>query len=89
MADKRKEPPTAFNGGGLDGASALVKRQRQANDADGTMQIAIASSKDGKNKGLVRSVKRTSSLSAPIISLAGAHGVSHYTVISEQAWGSY
>ncbi|KAF9014368.1 WD40 repeat-like protein, partial [Hymenopellis radicata] len=36
-------------------------------------QIAISSAGDDRSKGLIRTVKRTSSLEAPIISLAGAH----------------
>jgi len=36
-------------------------------------QIAISSSNDDRNKGLIRTVQRTSNLEAPIISLAGAH----------------
>ncbi|KAF9463086.1 WD40-repeat-containing domain protein [Collybia nuda] len=36
-------------------------------------QIAISSSNDERSKGLIRTVQRTSSLEAPIVSLAGAH----------------
>ena len=36
------------------------------------MHLAISSS-GSQSKGLIRSVKRTSSLSSPIISLSGAH----------------
>ncbi|KAH9482248.1 U5 small nuclear ribonucleoprotein 40 kDa protein [Psilocybe cubensis] len=36
-------------------------------------QIAISSAGDDRNKGLIRTVQRTSNLDAPIISLAGAH----------------
>ncbi|KAF7303513.1 WD-REPEATS-REGION domain-containing protein [Mycena indigotica] len=50
---------------------ALVKRARATPPPPGT-QIAISSAGD-KNKGLIRSVQRTSGLEAPIISLAGAH----------------
>lgn len=75
MADKRKSPPLQ-NGAGSSSSSVLVKRQRQGdNDAGvGERQIAIASSDGGKSKGLIRTVKRTSNLSAPILSLSGAHG---------------
>lgn len=71
MAEKRKtSPPISYR------EAALVKRPRQAGDYDdaaSSQQIAIASSKDGQDKGLVRSVKRTSSLSHPILGLTGAH----------------
>lgn len=70
MAEKRKtSPPISYR------EASLVKRQRQDADdgAAGSQQIAIASSKDGQDKGLVRSVKRTSSLSHPILGLTGAH----------------
>lgn len=78
MADKRKSPPTsngaAYSSGGA--ASSLVKRQRQGDLGENgdSMQLAVSSSSSGSNsKGLIRSVKRTSSLSSPIISLTGAH----------------
>ncbi|TKY84868.1 hypothetical protein EX895_005948 [Sporisorium graminicola] len=71
MAEKRKtSPPISYR------EAALVKRQRQAGDYDdaaSSQRIAIASSKDGQDKGLIRSVKRTSSLSHPILGLTGAH----------------
>ena len=38
-------------------------------------QIAISSANDDRNKGLIRTVQRTSNLEAPIVSLAGAHSV--------------
>ncbi|SPO21621.1 probable U5 snRNP-specific 40 kD protein (novel WD-40 repeat protein) [Ustilago trichophora] len=69
MAEKRKtSPPISYR------EASLVKRQRHGDD-DGisSQHIAIASSKDGQDKGLVRSVKRTSSLSHPILGLTGAH----------------
>jgi len=50
---------------------ALVKRSKDSPTPSN--QIAISSSNDPRNKGLIRSVKRTSSLEAPIISLSGAH----------------
>ncbi|KAG6848748.1 hypothetical protein H0H93_014414 [Arthromyces matolae] len=49
----------------------LIKRAKP--DATPSNQIAISSSNDPRNKGLIRSVQRTSSLEAPIVSLAGAH----------------
>lgn len=78
MADyKRKSPPT-LNGAAssLSGTgSSLVKRQKQGGFEDNgeAMQVAISSSSGSNSKGLIRSVKRTSSLSSPIISLTGAH----------------
>ncbi|KAF9226804.1 WD40 repeat-like protein [Gyrodon lividus] len=53
------------------GEGTLVKRARS--DSPPRNQIVISSSGDDRQKGLVRSVKRTSSLEAPIISLSGAH----------------
>ena len=56
-----------------------MKRARVDDEDDlegpASKQIAIASANGGKSKGLVRSIKRTSGLQAPIISLTGAHGV--------------
>jgi Prp8 binding protein len=41
-----------------------------------TMVMTVASSGEGQRKNaLIRAVKRTSGLEAPIVSLAGAHGV--------------
>ncbi|KIK98204.1 hypothetical protein PAXRUDRAFT_824113 [Paxillus rubicundulus Ve08.2h10] len=60
---KRGAPPL--------GQGALVKRARS--NEPPTNQIVISSSGDDRQKGLVRSVTRTSSLEAPIISLSGAH----------------
>lgn len=69
MAEKRKtSPPISYR------EASLVKRQRQDNDpSNSSQQLTIASSKDGSDKGLVRSIKRTSSLSHPILGLTGAH----------------
>lgn len=53
----------------------MVKRQRQDESENGAL-VAISSDREGKDKGLMRSVKRTSSLQAPIVALSGAHGVS-------------
>ena len=52
----------------------LIKRARSGSPAPNT-QIAISSSNDERQQALIRTVKRTSSLEAPIISLSGAHGV--------------
>jgi Prp8 binding protein len=52
---------------------ALIKRSRSSTPP--TTQITISSSNDERQKGLIRAVKRTSALDAPIISLSGAHSV--------------
>ncbi|OCH94548.1 WD40 repeat-like protein [Obba rivulosa] len=52
---------------------ALVKRARSSPEP-ATNQIVISSSNDERQQALIRTVKRTSSLEAPIISLSGAHG---------------
>ncbi|KAF8076838.1 WD40-repeat-containing domain protein [Lyophyllum atratum] len=49
----------------------LIKRVKAV--ATPSNQIAISSTNDLRNKGLIRTVQRTSGLEAPIISLAGAH----------------
>lgn len=56
---------------------ALAKRARVEDEADeNTMVMTVASSGEGQRKNaLIRSVKRTSSLEAPIVSLSAAHGV--------------
>ena len=55
----------------------LIKRARSSEpEANNQQQLAISSSNDERQKALVRSVKRTSNLEAPIVSLSGAHGVS-------------
>lgn len=51
---------------------ALIKRARATPPPSN--QIAISST-DDRSKGLIRTVQRTSSLDAPIVSLAGAHAV--------------
>lgn len=55
---------------------ALAKRARVEDEADeNTMVMTVASSGEGQRKNaLIRSVKRTSSLEAPIVSLSAAHG---------------
>ena len=56
---------------------ALIKRARSSEpEASNQQQLAISSSNDERQKALVRSVKRTSNLEAPIVSLSGAHAVS-------------
>ncbi|KAF9498859.1 WD40 repeat-like protein [Pleurotus eryngii] len=62
MSKRERSPPS-------DGV--LIKRARSSTPP--TSQLAISSSNDERQKGLVRTVKRTSSLEAPIISLTGAH----------------
>jgi hypothetical protein len=54
----------------------LIKRARSSEPEANNQQLAISSSNDERQKALVRSVKRTSNLEAPIVSLSGAHGVS-------------
>ncbi|KZT71529.1 WD40 repeat-like protein [Daedalea quercina L-15889] len=50
---------------------ALIKRARSNEPAQN--QIAISSSNDERQQALIRTVQRTSSLEAPIISLSGSH----------------
>lgn len=76
MADKRKAPSTTSNGisSSSQSGTSLIKRQRQENGQDGnSLQLAVSSSSGSNSKGLIRTVKRTSSLSSPIIALNGAH----------------
>lgn len=54
----------------------LIKRARSSEPEANNQQLAISSSNDERQKALIRSVKRTSNLEAPIVSLSGAHGVS-------------
>ncbi|KAL5529928.1 hypothetical protein ACEPAF_6185 [Sanghuangporus sanghuang] len=49
----------------------LIKRARGSTPPE--TQIAISSHGDDSKKGLIRTVKRTSGLEAPIVSLSGAH----------------
>lgn len=56
---------------------ALVKRAKATPPPSN--QIAISSTNDNRNKGLIRTVQRTSNLEAPIVSLAGAHSV-YFTI---------
>lgn len=68
----RKSPPPP--GQGL----ALAKRARVDDEEDPSSQtLTVASSGEGQRKNaLIRTIKRTSGLEAPIVSLSGAHGVS-------------
>ncbi|KAF9262382.1 WD40 repeat-like protein [Marasmius fiardii PR-910] len=50
----------------------LIKRSKP-HEPSNTSQIAISNNNDPRNKALIRNVQRTSSLEAPIVSLAGAH----------------
>ena len=54
-------------------SGVLIKRARGSTPPE--TQIAISSTGDDGKKGLIRSVKRTSGLEAPIVSLSGSHGV--------------
>ncbi len=54
---------------------ALIKRARSSEPEANAQQLVISSSNDERQKALVRSVKRTSNLEAPIVSLSGAHSV--------------
>lgn len=69
----RKSPPPSGPG------MAVAKRARVEDEGadEGTMTLTVASSGEGQRKNaLVRTIKRTSGLEAPIVSLTGAHGVS-------------
>jgi hypothetical protein len=62
-------------------STAMLKRARvdDEDEADPSMTTMTISSSGGQGVGknaLVKTVKRTSGLSAPIVSLAGAHQVS-------------
>lgn len=69
------------------GDGQLVKRARS--NTPPRSQLVISSSGDDRQKGLVRSVKRTSSLEAPIISLSGSHSVSGTMHTRVSLGGSY
>ncbi|KAG2073622.1 WD40 repeat-like protein [Suillus decipiens] len=64
MSKRGASPPPLTEG-------TLIKRARSNSPAQN--QIAISSGNDERQKGLIRSVKRTSNLEAPIISLSGSH----------------
>ena len=70
----RKTPPSSVPG------FALTKRARvnsEEAEEDGMMTLTVASSGQGQRKNaLIRTVKRTSGLEAPIVALSGAHAVS-------------
>jgi Prp8 binding protein len=70
----RKSPPPGPG-------TALTKRARVEDEEDPSrMVMTVASSGEGQRKNaLVKSIQRTSGLEAPIVSLAGAHGVRHLT----------
>jgi Prp8 binding protein len=53
----------------------LIKRARSSEPEANNQQLVISSSNDERQKALVRTVKRTSNLDAPIVSLSGAHSV--------------
>ena len=53
----------------------LIKRARSSEPDANSQQLAISSSNDERQKALIRTVKRTSNLEAPIVSLSGAHSV--------------
>lgn len=54
---------------------SLIKRARSSEPEANDQQLAISSSNDERQSALVRTVKRTSNLEAPIVSLSGAHAV--------------
>ena len=68
---KRSASPPAAQG-------TLIKRSRSS-EPQNTSQIVISSSGKEREQALVRTVKRTSNLEAPIVSLSGAHGVGFYS----------
>ena len=67
MSKRSASPPPA--------QGTLVKRSRSS-EPQNTSQLIISSSGKEREQALIRTVKRTSNLEAPIVSLAGAHGVS-------------
>lgn len=71
----RKSPPPSGRG------TAVAKRARVEDENDeNTMTLTVASSGEGQRKNaLVRTIKRTSGLEAPIVALGGAHGVSEWS----------
>jgi hypothetical protein len=73
----RKSPPPPISQQGALTKRARVDDDDQDDGNDGGMTMTVASSGVAGGKGaLVRSVKRTSGLAAPIVSLGGAHRVS-------------
>jgi Prp8 binding protein len=71
----RKEPPPS--------GTSVAKRSRMDEDdsSSRTTTVAIGSTSVGGKPeagAVLRQIKRTSGLEAPIVSLAGAHGVSRW-----------
>jgi len=66
----------------------LIKRARSSEPEANNQQLAISSSNDERQKALVRSVKRTSNLEAPIVSLSGAHAVSFQRLCCQGTQGN-
>ncbi|KAH6902885.1 hypothetical protein BKA70DRAFT_626778 [Coprinopsis sp. MPI-PUGE-AT-0042] len=67
MSKRSLSPPPSMGG-------ALIKKARATPPP--SSQIIISNANDDRNKGLIRTVQRTSNLDAPIVSLAGAHAKS-------------
>lgn len=67
MSKRSASPPPA--------QGTLIKRSRSS-EPQNTTQLVISSSGKEREQALIRTVKRTSNLEAPIVSLSGAHGVS-------------
>lgn len=65
MSKRSASPPA--------GQGTLIKRSRSS-EPQNTAQLVISSSGKEREQALIRTVKRTSNLEAPIVSLAGAHG---------------
>ena len=58
---------------------ALIKRARgESSPAPSDQQVIAISSAGEKEQGLVRAIKRTSALEAPIVSLSGSHSVRRF-----------
>lgn len=68
MSKRPGSPPPPPSG-------ALIKRARGDTPTSSDQQLIAISSAGEKEQGLVRAVKRTSALEAPIVSLSGSHGV--------------
>ena len=69
MSKRSASPPSA--------QGTLIKRSRSS-EPQNTSQLIISSSGKEREQALIRTVKRTSNLEAPIVSLSGAHGVRYY-----------
>lgn len=70
MSKRSASPPSA--------QGTLIKRSRSS-EPQNTAQLIISSSGKEREQALIRTVKRTSNLEAPIVSLSGAHGVCYYS----------